>query len=233
MQANGGQSVLVSNAALGGTPGGICAAPDGRIYVSVFGPPSGVVRVSTDGSTVTPVSLGNRFARPRGLAIGPDGALYVTETGLPADNGQANGFQGFGSIVRVDPASGSQTMVAADALFLGPFDIEFVGPDEVWTAQTGGISGRRGCFISTTLGDGHSSQVATSDCRSAGLARALDGAMIVSDCHTIGPDCYYRFTERLPDGPALNDVSGPMAVVPQGVVPVRRPTWGTLKTIYR
>jgi sugar lactone lactonase YvrE len=232
--ASGAQSVLVSNGTLGGAPGGICAAPDGRLYVSVYGPASGVMRVSADGSAVTPVSLGNRLASPGGLAIGPDGALYVTEASLPADNGQANGFQGHGSIVRVDPGTGNQTLVAADALFIGPNDIEFVGPDEVWTMQYGGVAGRRGCFISTTLSDGTSRQAnATFDCRSEGLTRAADGAMIVSDCHTIGPDCYTPYTMRLPSGPSLQGVGGHLAVVPQGVVSVHRATWGTLKTIYR
>ena len=232
--ANGAQSVLVSISSLGGAPGGICAAPNGQLFVSVQGSPSGVVRVSADGSTVTPVSLGNRFSSPGGLAVGPDGALYVTEASLPAINGQAGGLQGHGSIVRVDAVSGSQTLVAADSLFVGPNDIEFVDPDEVWTMQHGAVAGRRGCFISTTLSDGTSRQAdATFDCRSAGLVRAADGAMIVSDCHTIGPDCYMMFTTRLPSGPTLNEVGGHMALVPQGVVPVHRATWGTLKTIYR
>ena len=100
--------------------------------------------------------------------------------------------------------------------------------------QNGAVAGRRGCFISTTLSDGTSRQAdATFDCRSSGLVRATDGAMIVSDCHTIGPDCYTPYTKRLPNGPSVDGVGGRMAVVPQGVVPVRRSTWGTLKTIYR
>jgi len=231
--ASGQESMLVGNGSLGGTPYGVCAAPDGQLFVSVNGSTPGVVRVSADGSTVTPVAGGDRISAPGGLAIGPDGALYVTEAMLPADNGSVYGFPGHGSIVRIDLGSGNQSVVAADPLFVGPYDILFVGPDEVWTMQGGSVAGRYGCFISTRLSSGHSQPTATYQCRSTGMVQALDGAMIVSDCNTIGPDCYAPFTTRLPAGPTLNEVAGTMAIVPAGVTAVRRASWGTLKTIYR
>jgi sugar lactone lactonase YvrE len=231
--ASGGESVLASSGSLGGTPSGICVASDGQLFVSVNGPTPGVVRLSADGSSVTPVTNGDRISAPGGLAIGPDGALYVTEANLPADNGSVYGYPGHGSIVRVDLATGSQSVAAADPLFLGPWDIVFVGPDEVWTMQIGSVAGRQGCFISTQLSSGHSQQTGTYQCRSSGMVQTLDGAMVVSDCNTIGPDCFIPFTTRLPGGPTVNYLSGTMAVVPFGVTPVHRSSWGTLKTIYR
>jgi sugar lactone lactonase YvrE len=231
----GDQSVLAGTAALGGTPAGICLAPGGGLFVSVRGGTPGVVRVGADGSSVTPVTSGNRISDPGNLTLGPDGALYVTENSIPADNGGVvNGVRGHGSIVRVDPGSGAQTLVAADSLFLGPFDIAFVGPDEVWTANHGYVAGRRGCFVSTRVSDGASAfALQYSPCRSQGIAVAEDGTVFVSDCNTIGPDCYARYIRRLPDGPELMGYGGPIAVVPSTITPARRSTWGALKTIYR
>jgi sugar lactone lactonase YvrE len=233
--ATGDQSVLAGTAALGGAPAGICLAPDGGLFVSVQGATPGVVRVDASGSSVTPVTSGNRISYPGNLTLGPDGALYVTENSIPEDNGGViNGIRGHGSIVRVDPGSGAQTVVAADSLFLGPFDIAFVGPDEVWTANRGYVAGRRGCFVSTHVSDGASAfALPFSPCRSQGIAVAEDGTVFVSDCNTIGPDCAARYIRRLPDGPQLMGYGGPMAVVPSTVTPARRSTWGSLKTIYR
>jgi hypothetical protein len=97
-----------------------------------------------------------------------------------------------------------------------------------------GLGRRAQSFIETRISDGLSARAnATSDCRSQGIAVAPDGTIYVSDCHTMGPDCATVFTVRLPSGPELTRFGGPMAVVPQDVVPARRTTWGTLKTIYR
>ena len=231
----GAQSVLASTAQLGGIPGGLCVDREGHLFVSVRGAAPGVVRVTPDGSAVTPVTSGDHISYPGGLTIGPDGALYVTEAGLPDDNGGVlYGIRGHGSILRVDAETGSQTLVAADSLFLGPFDIAFVSADKVWSLQGGYVAGRRGCFIETRLSDGRSTMASgTFDCRSRGIAVNEDGAIYASDCHTIGPDCYQPYVTRLPAGPDLIGFGGHMAVVPQDDVPTRRSSWGTLKTIYR
>lgn len=233
--ATGAQTLLASAALLGGQSKGICVAPDGALFVSVLGSAPGVVRLAADGSSVTPVTSGNHITYPGGLTLGPDGALYVAEIATPEDNGGIiNGIRGHGSIVRVDPGSGGQTMIAADSLFLGPFDIAFVNPDEVWTANHGYVAGRRGCFVSTRISTGLSTfALQFSPCRSQGIAVADNGTVFVSDCNTIGPDCYTRYVKRLPDGPIYSGNGGPLAVVPAGVTPTRRGTWGNLKTIYR
>ena len=234
--AGGAQSVLASPADLGGNPAGICVAPQGDLFVSVRGSSPGVVRVASNGSSVTPVTLGGLISYPGGLTMGPDGAIYVTEGGLPADNGGTYppGYTGHGSIVRVDATSGAQTRVAADSLFVTPHDIAFVAADEVWTLQGGYVAGREGCFIRTRLGDGSSALAyEVQYCRSLGIAAVPGGAIYVSDCQTIGPDCASPFTQRLPGGPTLAWFAGPMAVVPPGAVPVLHRSWGALKTIYR
>lgn len=230
----GAQSVLVGTGLLGGSPGGLCAAPSGEIFASVNGSVPGIVRVSPDGGSVTPVSSGGLLTGPSGIAMGPDGSLYVCESS-PADNGIRPGssFHGRGSIVRVNPASGSQTLVAASAYFMGPFAIAFTGPGEVWTANTGSVAGRLGCFIRTRVSDGASQPAEPFDCRSQGIAATDDGTIYASDCHTIGPDCSTLFTIRFPGSGEATGLGGPMAVVPAGAVPVRRSSWGGVKTIYR
>jgi sugar lactone lactonase YvrE len=233
--ASQSQQILTAASALGGTPAGICLGPDGEMYVTVRGAAPGVVRVSSDGSSVTPVSSGDHITYPGNLARGPDGGLYVTENSVPDDNGGVlYGIRGHGSIVRVDPATGGQTVIAADSMFMGPFDIAFVSQDKVWTLQHGYVAGRRGCFVETFIGDGRSFMApATSDCRSRGVAVAEDGTIYASDCHTIGPDCYTPYVTRLPAGPERDGMGGPMTVVPQNLVPIRQGSWGRLKTIYR
>jgi hypothetical protein len=234
--ATGAQRVLTSAGQLGGDAAGLCFAPNGDVFVSLRGSTPGIARMAGDGSGASILTSGDQISYPGGIAIGPEGALYVAEGGLPTDNGTTpGGIHGRGSIVRVDPGTGGQTRVAADSLFVSPYEIAFVAPDEVWTTQAGAVAGRRGCFIRTNIHDGLSAQAedAPPYCRSLGIGVALDGTRIVSDCATIGPDCYYPFTQRIPGGPTLNGVAGRMAVVPEGVVPVRRASWGTLKTIYR
>jgi hypothetical protein len=226
-------SVLADAAALGGNAAGVCVSPAGVVFVSVYGTTGAVVRVSSGGS-IQPISTGGLLHTPFGLTLGPDGALYVAEEGLPADNGTSPfGFPSHGSIVRIDPGGGAQSLIATSSLFLGPYAILFNGSDEVWTAQEGSVAGREGCFIRTRLSTGLSDQVGTTSCRSHGLTRTADGTMVLSDCNTIGPDCYSPYTTRYPGGPTLNNLAGALALVPSDVVPVSRTTWGSLKTIYR
>lgn len=63
------------------------------------------------------------------------------------------------------------------------------------------------------------------------IQRAL--AIVGSSCALAMPAKSVMYTTRLPAGPALTGYGGSLAVVPQGVVPARRSTWGVLKTIYR
>lgn len=181
-------------------------------------------------ASIRPADSTFRSEDPEGLALGTDGSLYVAERVLPADNGPTSGANGRGSIVRVEPGSGAQTQIAADPLFQGPFDIAFVGPDEVWTAQWGHVAGRQGCIVKTRLSTGISQLLSTSPCRSRGLA--VGSAIILSDCNTLGPDCAYPYTERHPGGPVLLGYAGRLAVVPAGVTPVRQGSWGRLKILY-
>lgn len=229
---SGTQTVLADVTRLGGNPAGIAAAPGGLLYVSVMGASPGVVRLSPDGSTATPVSSGGLLYAPHGLAVGPDGALYVTERNQPY-SGPNQAFP-HGSIVRVDPAGGGQSLLAASSHFFGPIEIAFVNADEVWTIQQGHVAGREGCFIRTRISDGVSEETSASRwCRGSGIAAQADGSIIISDCQTVSVDCWRVYTTRVPNEPMLYDSAGPMAVVPMDPVPARRSTWGTLKTIYR
>lgn len=231
--ASGSQAVLIDAGRLGGSPGGICDALDGSLFVSVQGASPGVVRVSADGAAVSLLTSGGRLQTPRGITLGPEGALYVAEAAFPADNGGYL-YAGHGSIVRIDVRSGGQTLVAADSLLIGPFDIAFSGTDEIWTAQAGFRQGRSGCIVRTRISTGFSDYpLSINECRSRGVDVGDDGTIYVSDCRPIHTDCGSPFVKRLPDGPVIEFLSGLLAVVPQGLTPTQRSTWGALKTIYR
>ena len=220
----GTQSIFVSAAALGGTPFGIVAAPDGRLYVTLFRP-GRILRLDPDTGVPSVVTSGGLLDSPSGLAIGPDGQLYVAESWLPLR----------GSIVRVDPNSGAQELVATSGEFTYPFDIA-VKDGVVWTLQRGFTDGRGGCFEETRLSDGTSTHSGLSTyCRAKGIAIAGDGTIAFSDCIPLDIVCSTLITGRSTGGATLSGLGGPLAAVPDGVkpTPTRNSSWGHLKSIYR
>jgi hypothetical protein len=180
-----------------------------------------VLQLDSNIGAPTLVSSAGMLQGPAGLTAAADGQLYVAEATLPATNG---------SIVRVDPISGAQSLVATNALFVHPFDIAFWDSDDLVTLQYGAVAGRQGCFIKTRISDGTSTEAWSSYCRSQGIAVG-GGHHAISDCATIGPDCSTLYVSN---GTAqINQVGGILAVVPDGATPARTTSWGRLKTIYR
>jgi len=231
VDGDGSQSRLLSPADLGGrSPEGVCAAPDGGLYVTVFGGANAaVLHVDPATRAVTTVASGGLLSWPSDVAVGPGGELYVAEFG--------DRWLGTGSILRIEPAGGGQSVLAAGTtLFHGPYDIA-VSPDgHVWTAQFGGIGRNLGFFVRTRIADGVSESI---DGRSFGLTVGLDGQVFLGDCRVIGQDCVpdARFVWRFPDRPEPQVYhfirAGSMAVVPHDATPATRSTWGTLKVRYR
>jgi sugar lactone lactonase YvrE len=227
----GSQSVLLSPADLGGRPPeGVCLAPDGGLYVTVFGGANAaVLHVDPGTRAVETISSGGLMSWPSDVAVGPAGELYVAEFG--------DRHQGTGAILRIDPVGGAQSVLAAGTeLFHGPYDIAVAPDGWVWSAQRGTVGRRSGFFVRTRMADGFSESV---DGRSFGLAVGHDGPVFLGDCRVIGQDCIpdWRYVWRYPDHPEPQDAvylrSGPMAVVPQGTTTATRRTWGTLKVRYR
>ena len=231
MPATGAQSVLVSPADLGGrSPEGVCMAPDGGLYVTVYGGANAaVLHIDPVSRAVTTVSSGGLLTWPSDVAVGPGGELYVAEFG--------DRWRGTGGILRIEPQGGGQGLLAADTtLFHGPYDIA-VSPDGyIWTAQYGHVGRRAGFFVRTRIADGVSEAV---DGRSFGLTVGLAGDVLLGDCRVISQDCYppYRHVWRFPDHGEPQDyhylVAGPMAVVPLEATSAARSSWGTVKVRYR
>lgn len=226
--ASGSQTQLISVAQLGGgVPFGICAAADNSVFITMRTGAASLLHFVPGTGSLATVCSGGLLTNPGGLTFGPDGMLYVCEMSSPAvGNSQ-------GSIVRIDPTSGTQTQVAACSAFYAPFDIAFVTSDVVWTTQFGQLSRRMGGFVSTRLSDGVCEGLSfTADHWSEGVAADSRGKTYVSSCHTVSFTCYYPWTLNY----ATNDqiqIGGSIAIVPDLVTPVLRSTWGRLKTIYR
>jgi hypothetical protein len=223
--ATGAQSLLLSPAGLGGgTASGICLADDSTLIVTSTGSNLGtVLSVNPRTRNVSVITQGDLLENPSCVAVGPGGTLYVGDSGANSATG------GSGSIVRVEP-SGTQSLFANGAFFHSPFDIAISSDGWVWTAQWGWVSRRNGGFLRTRLADGVTEEVPSD--RSQGVAATQDDVFL-ADCYSVSLDCAGRFVRRYYAGTMRYLPSGAMAVVPAISTPVRRTTWGTLKTHYR
>ena len=202
------------------------------VYVTVNQGAARVLRLTPSTHAIAPVSDGGLLTDPAGLTMGPDGQLYVCEMSSPANNG-GSGVPGRGSIVRVDPGSGSQFQVAADSLFHGPFQIAFAGPTTIWTAQVGWLASRHDAgFRVTNLTDGTSATPAAGNSYSIGVVANDAGTVYISDCITNSFTCGTPYTLIVPAGPQLL-LGGALAIVPQLGTPTSGTSWGRLKATYR
>jgi hypothetical protein len=222
----GSQSVFASIAQLGGTPSGVLTTPDGKLYVSVD-QPGRVLRLDPVTGVPATVTSGGLLSFPAALASGPDGMLYVAENVQPLR----------GSIVRVDPASGGQALIASSLVsdFRYPIDIA-VSNGIAYTAENGFNDGRGGCFEESQLTDGATVLSSLSSyCRSKGIAVASDGMIAYSDCIPVNQVCSTFVVGRNTDGAVVTGMGGPLGAVPEGLnpTPAKTSTWGHLKSIYR
>jgi len=228
---SGAQSILAPIGTLGdGQPSGITVGLGGSIFVSLQSASPRIVELSSSGEFIRVVSGGGLLQMPAGLAFGNDGALYVCETiPYPVSAG--------GGIVRVDPTSGAQSAVAGGVPLIGPFHIAAAPDGTLWTVQFGSLSQRRSaCVVRTRVADGYSESMPAFECTAYGIAIRSDGTTVVGECARIHGDCGGSadlYTVMHPSGSIVWGVSGPVSVVPEGLTPSRRQTWGHLKAIYK
>ena len=86
-----------------------------------------IIRVDPDTGEQTIIASGGLLARPTGMAMDDTGQILVVDKG-PATNDYPIAMVYDGKIIRIDPATGAQTMVAEGGLLLNPRSIA-VGPN--------------------------------------------------------------------------------------------------------
>ncbi len=224
----GGQSVFAPLSTTGdGRPSGIVIGPDGTVYVSMQGASPRVLQLSANGAFLRVVTSGGFLPMPAGMCFGSEGALYVCATAL----------NGGGGLVRVDLASGAQTAIASNDLLKGPVDVALAPDGSLWSVQFGWHSMRQGqCVVRTRVSDGFSELVSVFTCSAYGIAIRSDGTTVVGDCYQIMWECGgdgHLYTQVYPSGNRVSGYAGPVAVVPDVLVPAKTSSWGRVKTLYR
>jgi uncharacterized repeat protein (TIGR01451 family) len=116
-------------------PLGVAVTPNGRVYVvdpsccPLIPPPpsphSGVLQVDPVTGVATVLSLDGNFIQPAAIAAAPNGSLYVLD--------QQGGPLNTGQVIRVDPQTGTQTVISplpasGPSLFILPVGIT-IAPD--------------------------------------------------------------------------------------------------------
>ncbi len=132
--ATGAQSVVASDGKLT-APLGVAVAPDGTIYVADSGNNSFGQILRVDPATGEQTDVSNLFnfpwIDPTDIAIGSDGLLYVTDSDAFGPHSSSGSSVGPGGVVRVDPATGATSTVAAGGDFIDPTGIAVTPPAPV------------------------------------------------------------------------------------------------------
>lgn len=216
--ATGARSVLVPVETLGGPPRGIGKEANGDILVTLQTTPPRLVRIDADNGALTVVTEGGLLLAPTGVDVAPDGAILVADQGARVN--PITNVQSVGGLVRVDPASGAQTLVAADPLFYFPQDLACIGGDSVWIVNKGRtLRSIGGALTITRLSDGVTAEAPVGFFNSQGIARLSNGSIAYSGCQPVSGDCQYPYVAVYGSGAALGDYMGTLAVVPEREVP--------------
>jgi len=110
----------------------------GDIFVTdllAFGGASGVIRVDPATGVETPVSAGGFLVQPFGIAIEASGNLVVADAS--AFGGLCPG--GCGGVVRVNPATGAQSIVSTGGFFVDPFGIAIEADGKILVSDASGL----------------------------------------------------------------------------------------------
>ena len=210
--------------------------PGGQFFVTLTNGGAKVLEVTSAGAVVRTVSAGGALGSPYAIVSGPAGELYVAEFANPPS---ASPGTAYGSIVRVDPGSGAQSVLASGPAFFGPYDLALTPSGSLYSANAGYLASRRySRFTITRLSDGVSQVDAAMQYLTSYFVTASGSDdPWMNYCSPISFSCFSPMIAPRSQAPSGNVnspwLSGPMIVVPFGTVPVRRNTWGSLKVRYR
>jgi len=216
--ATGARSVLVSVETLGGLPRGIGKEANGDLLVTLQTTPPRLVRIDADNGALTVVTEGGLLLAPTGVDVAPDGAILVAD-----QNARVNpitNVTSVGGLVRVDPETGAQTLIAADPLYYFPQDVVCIGGDSVWIVNRGRpLRSVGGALTITRLSDGVTTEAPVGYFDSQGIARLPNGRIAYSGCQPVHGDCQSPYVAVYGGGATLGDYMGTLAVVPDREVP--------------
>lgn len=188
--ATGAQTLVAEGGGLV-DPAGLTVAPDGTIYVlenvGVNGVPA-VLRVDPASGSQTVVSSrpGGLLCYPFGIALDARGGLVVTDFG--SFRTLLSCLRPYGSVVRIDPGSGAQSLLSSNGLslgnlFLNPFGVAVGADGQVLVVNQRGAEGAIARInplsgLQTALTPNNASDRLVTPQR---LAFAPDGRLVVSD----------------------------------------------------
>lgn len=210
VQIASGEARVVSEAGLLAADAGrlepLGIALDGAGRVWVPSPAAArLLRVDPATGAQTVVSQGGLLVEPIGVAPGPGGALFVADRCAGAAPACSTG----GALLRIDPASGAQSLVAS---LLRPAALEiFAGT--AWLLVPGTSAGRMDA-VSVDLATGSVAQAAaslTAEASGAGFARNAAGELFATEGSGLR-----RAVPGTPDAPVVADLawrrSTPLAI---------------------
>jgi hypothetical protein len=197
-------------------PYDLAVEADGGLVVADMGTPDqkdgAVIRVDPVTGRQSLVSGrgvgGDTFYDPAGIAIGPGGVLYVLDT-LAGTNS--------GAVIRVDPQTGAQQMIASNFNPLRLFDLPFgiaVDGDGTIVVVNRALGGALpiDCLVPTgsvirVYPDGHQAPISALDRLSRPLGLAIDtdrSILVANECGTPGGNGLVRVTNGLQSQAASN-----------------------------
>ena len=212
--ATGAKSVLVPVENLGGPPRGIGRDARGDLLVTVQAAPPRLVRIDARTAALTIVSEGGWLLAPTGVVASADGSVLVVDQSRRVD--AVTNEVAMGALVRVDPVTGTQTLISTDARFYLPQDLVCVGGDSVWVVNQGRtLRSNGGALTITRLSDGETTDAPVGFYDSQGIAQLADGGIAYSGCQPVHGDCNYPYVAVYGSSAALSFYMGTLAVVPE------------------
>lgn len=219
LPATGAKSVLVPVETLGGPPRGIGKEADGDLLVTLQSSPPRLVRIDANTGAITVLAEGGLLLAPTGVDVAPDGTILVADQN--ARMNPVTNVQCVGGLLRIDPGTGAQTLVAADPLFYYPQDLVCAGGDSIWIVNKGRtLRSIGGELTITRLSNGVTSEAPVGFFNSQGVARLPSGCVAYSGCEPVHGDCQYPYVAVYGgNGVGLGNYMGTLAVVPDREVP--------------
>jgi hypothetical protein len=125
-------------------------------------------------------------------------------------------LQSVGGLVRVDPGTGAQALVAADPLFYFPQDVAYIGGDSVWIVNKGRtLRSIGGALTITRLSDGMTAEAPVGFFNAQGVALLSSQDVAYSGCQPVSGDCQYPYVAVYGSSAILGGYMGTLAAVPE------------------